>query len=181
MLIFFASNLCFGRNQRGSNERLLTDGWQIRGVQAINSATGQLETFEGDYFFSTVPVKELMRAFDVAPPANVLEVSDGLVYRDFITVGLLVGSLRIHEDTPNGKKLISDNWIYIHEPDVRLCRLQIFNNWSPSMVADPANVWLGLEYVCNATDEIWNLSDERMIDLAKKELCKIGIIDPSGV
>ncbi len=162
-------------------ERLLTDGWQIRGVQAINSATGQLETFEGDYFFSTVPVKELMRAFDVAPPANVLEVSDGLVYRDFITVGLLVGSLRIHEDTPNGKKLISDNWIYIHEPDVRLCRLQIFNNWSPSMVADPAKVWLGLEYVCNTTDEIWNLSDERMINLAKEELCKIGIIDPSGV
>ena len=162
-------------------ERLLTDGWQIRGVQAINSATGQLETFEGDYFFSTVPIKELMRAFDVAPPANVLEVSDGLVYRDFITVGLLVGSLRIHEDTPNGKKLISDNWIYIHEPDVLLCRFQIFNNWSPSMVADPANVWLGLEYVCNATDEIWNLSDEHMIDLAKKELCKIGIIEVSKV
>ena len=107
-----------------------------------------------------------MRSFDVAPPRNVLEVSDGLVYRDFITVGLLVRSLRINDDTPQGKKLISDNWIYIQEPDVLLGRLQIFNNWSPFMVADPANVWLGLEYFCNESDEIWSLSDERMVALA---------------
>ena len=67
----------------------------------------------------------------------VLEASDGLVYRDFITVGLLVRSLKIHEQTPQGSKLISDNWIYIQEPDVLVGRLQIFNNWSPSMVAEP--------------------------------------------
>ena len=91
----------------------------------------------GDYFFSTAPVQELVRSFDAAPPKNVLEVSDGLVYRNFITVGLLVRSLRINDDTPQGKKLISDNWIYIQEPDVLLGRLQIFNNWSPFMVADP--------------------------------------------
>jgi protoporphyrinogen oxidase len=146
-----------------------------------DSAHGATETFEGDYFFSTAPVRELMRAFDVAPPQNVLEVSDGLVYRDFITVGLLVRSLRIHDDTPQGKKLISDNWIYIQEPDVQLGRLQIFNNWSPFMVADPATVWLGLEYFCNQSDEIWNLSDERMVALASRELSKIGIIDAAEV
>ena len=162
-------------------ERLLTDGWRVRGVQAVDSATGQLETFEGDYFFSTVPIKDFMRAFDVAPPGNVLAVSDGLIYRDFITVGLLVRSLRIQEDTPCGKKLIADNWIYVQEPDVLLCRLQIFNNWSPSMVADPANVWLGLEYVCDKSDDIWNLSDEAMIAFAKEELSRIGIIDASAV
>jgi len=162
-------------------ERIVTDGWQVRALQATDSVTGRTETFQGDYFFSTAPVQELMRSFDVAPPQNVLEVSDGLVYRDFITVGLLVRSLRIHDDTLQGKRLITDNWIYIQEPDVLLGRLQIFNNWSPFLVADPANVWLGLEYFCNESDETWNLSDERMIALASQELSKIGIIDPTEV
>jgi protoporphyrinogen oxidase len=122
-----------------------------------------------------------MRSFDVAPPKNVLEVSDGLVYRDFITVGLLLRSLKINDETPQGKQLIRDNWIYIQEPDVQLGRLQVFNNWSPFMVADSANVWLGLEYFCNQSDEIWNLSDERMVALATEELSKIGIIDATEV
>jgi protoporphyrinogen oxidase len=164
-----------------SAERIITDGWQVRALEATNSATCQKETFEGDYFFSTAPVKEIMRSFDTAPPRDVLEVSDGLVYRDFITVGLLVRSLLINDDTPQGKKLISDNWIYIQEPDVLLGRLQIFNNWSPFMVADQANVWLGLEYFCNESDEIWNLSDERMAALAREELSKISIIDSGEV
>jgi protoporphyrinogen oxidase len=162
-------------------ERIITEGWQVRALQATDSATGRTETFPGDYFFSTAPVQELMRSFDVAPPQNVLEVSDGLVYRDFITVGLLVRSLRIHDHTPQGKKLISDNWIYIQEPDVLLGRLQVFNNWSPFMVADPANVWLGLEYFCNQSDEIWNLSDDRMAALATEELTRIGILDATEV
>ena len=162
-------------------ERIITDGWQVKALEAANSATGRKETFEGDYFFSTAPVQEIMRSFDVAPPANVLEVSDGLVYRDFITVGLLVGSLRINDETPQGKKLISDNWIYIQEPDVVLGRLQIFNNWSPFMVADSEKVWLGLEYFCNESDEIWQLSDDRMIAMATEELSKIGIINAAGV
>jgi protoporphyrinogen oxidase len=162
-------------------ERTLTDGWRVRALQAIESATGRMETFEGDYFFSTAPIKELMRSFDVAPPKNVLEVSDGLVYRDFITVGLLVHSLRVNDDTAQGKRPISDDWIYIQEPDVLLGRLQIFNNWSPFMVADPANVWLGLEYFCNQSDKIWNLSDECMVAFANQELSKIGIIDAAEV
>ncbi len=95
-----------------------------------------------------------------------MDVSEGLIYRDFITVGLLVRSLLIHEDTPLGKKLISDNWIYIQEPDVQLGRLQIFNNWSEFMVADSGTVWLGLEYFCNDSDPIRNLSDERMVEHA---------------
>ena len=162
-------------------ERMLTDGWQVRAVEAANTTTGLTETFEGDYFFSTAPVQELMRSFDVPPPPNVLEVSDGLVYRDFITVGLLLRSLRIHDDTPQGRKLIGDNWIYIQEPDVLLGRLQVFNNWSPFLVADPANVWLGLEYFCNQSDEIWSIPDDRMVALASAELSKIGIIDAADV
>ena len=161
-------------------DRIITEGFRVKAIEA-STGTGRRETFEGSYFFSTAPIQEIMRSFDTAPPKNVLEVSDGLVYRDFITVGLLVRSLLINDSTPQGKKLISDNWIYIQEPDVSLGRLQIFNNWSPFMVADPANVWLGLEYFCNESDEIWNLPDERMVELAKQELSKIGVIDAGEV
>jgi protoporphyrinogen oxidase len=154
-----------------------TDGWRITGIEARNQATGETEVFDGDYFFSTGPVQELMRSFDVPPPASVLEVSDGLVYRDFITVGLLVRSLNIREDTEHSRKLVADNWIYIQEPDVLLGRLQIFNNWSPHLVASPDTVWLGLEYFCNETDPLWSLPDQKMADLAVEELSKIGIID----
>ncbi len=162
-------------------ERILTDGWRVKAVEAVHAETGARETFEGDYFFSTAPVQEVMRSFDAAPPDCVLEVSDGLVYRDFITVGLLVSSLRIHEDTPKGKRLIRDNWIYIQEPDVFLGRLQIFNNWSPYLVADQGTVWLGLEYFCNQTDEIWKLPDDRMAAFAAEELSRIGIVEEGAV
>ncbi len=162
-------------------DRILTEGLRVAAVEGVCSATGERAVFEGNYFFSTAPVQEIMRAFDVAPPPNVLEVSDGLVYRDFITVGLLVRSLRIHDDTPQGKRLIRDNWIYIQEPDVMLGRLQVFNNWSPYMVADAETVWLGLEYFCNQSDEIWNLPDERMAAFAAEELSRIGIIDAGAV
>jgi protoporphyrinogen oxidase len=143
--------------------------------------TGETEAFDGDYFFSTAPVQEIMRSFDVTPPSHVLEVSDGLAYRDLVTVGLLVRSLRIHDETPKGKQLIRDNWIYVQEPDVLLGRLQVFNNWSPYLVADPANVWLGLEYFCSQSDELWNLSDERLIALATGELSRIGMVEASQV
>ena len=166
-------------------QKLFTDNFRITATEAINSETGERRTFEADYFFSTMPVKELMRCLQTAVPANVLEVSDGLIYRDFITVGLLLRGLRIKEDSARGSKLgsklLSDNWIYIQEPDVALGRLQIFNNWSPYLVADPANVWIGLEYFCYETDDIWKLSDANMIRLAKDEVTKIGIIDPDDV
>jgi protoporphyrinogen oxidase len=161
-------------------ERIVTDGWKVKAVEAINSETGRKEIFEGDYFFSTAPVQELMRAFDVPPPDNVLQVADGLVYRDFITVGLLVRSLKIQEHGPYGG-LIRDNWIYIQEADVLIGRLQVFNNWSPFMTADSQNVWLGLEYFCNRSDALWNLPDDRMAALGIEELSKIGIIDAGDV
>jgi len=162
-------------------DRIFAEGSRVRAVQATNSPTGASETFEGDYFFSTAPIKELLRAFDPPPPAGVLEVSDGLVYRDFIAVGLLVDGLRISDSTAQGKKLIADNWIYIQEPDVLIGRLQVFNNWSPWMVDDPAKVWLGLEYFCNEGDDLWSLSDDATIRLGREELAKIGLIDEAAV
>ena len=162
-------------------EKLLTDGFRITAAEAVHAETGERRTFEADFFFSTMPIKELMRALDAPVPANVLEVSDGLIYRDFITVGLLLKNLRVKEESALGSKLLADNWIYIQEPDVLVGRMQIFNNWSPYLVADPANVWIGLEYFCYETDELWKLSDADMIALAKNEMEKIGIIDQNDV
>ena len=160
--------------------RIFTDSWKVRAVEVTNCETGVQQVLEGDYFFSTEPVQELIREFDVPPPKNVFEVSEGLVYRDFVTVGLLVRSLRIREDGTDGG-LVRDNWIYIQEPNVRLGRLQIFNNWSPHMVANEGTIWLGLEYFCNQYDDLWNLSDNSMVALAIAELSKIGIIDATDV
>ena len=160
---------------------IVTSGDQVTGVRATDQATGESHLFEGDYFFSTMPVRELLDAFDAPPPPNVLEVSRGLIYRDFLTVGLLMKDLKIHDQTPQGKKLVADNWIYIQEPDVQVGRLQIFNNWSPYLVADPAKVWIGLEYFCNDTDALWKKPDAEMIAFAVEELARIGIIDAAAV
>ena len=159
--------------------RIHTDGRRLVGVSGCSQG-GEAQTFSGDYFFSTMPVKELIRSLDVEIPRNVLEVSDGLIYRDFITVGLLLKKLKV-SDKGLPSKLISDNWIYIQEPDVFAGRLQIFNNWSPYLVRDPGTVWIGVEYFCYETDELWRLPDAKMAAIAQRELEKIGIIDQVDV
>jgi protoporphyrinogen oxidase len=150
---------------------------RVTSVEAV-SQTGERRTFAGDYFFSTMPMRDLLRAMNTPVPANVLEVSDGLQYRDFITVGLLVDRLKVTE--PDGG-LLKDTWIYIQEPDVLLGRLQIFNNWSPYLVSDPAKVWIGLEYFCYETDDLWKKSDEEMKKFAIAEVAKIGILNAVDV
>jgi len=161
--------------------RIHSSAGRITDIEAVDSRTGETTTYRGDWFFSTMPVKNLIRAMGGAAPTAVREVSDGLIYRDFITVGLLLDGLKVHENTPQGRQLIRDNWIYIQEPDVRLGRLQIFNNWSPYMVADRSKVWLGLEYFCYETDDLWRMSDKELIELGGRELEKIGIIDRAAV
>jgi protoporphyrinogen oxidase len=148
-----------------------TAGDRLTGVTARSDA-GEQFFFPAQYVFSTMPVKELVQAFDAPAPPEVSEVSDGLMYRDFITVGLLLNRLSIGEP---GERLLKDNWIYIQEPDVLVGRMQIFNNWSPYMVGDPEKVWIGLEYFCNDTDELWHKSDQDMIALALDEVEKMGI------
>jgi protoporphyrinogen oxidase len=162
-------------------ERIAWQGTRVLSVTAVNRQTGERTEYRGDYFFSTMAVKDLLRASDPPPPNEVREIGEGLVYRDFIAVGMLVSRLKVHDVGAASGTLLSDNWIYIQEPDVLLGRLQIFNNWSPGLIADPDKVWLGLEYFCYTTDDIWNLSDQKMIDLAAAELDKIGIIDKSDV
>lgn len=145
---------------------------------------GNRHEFVGDYFFSTMPIKELVHALDCPVPHHVREISDGLMYRDFITVGLLLDEMKIKdkdERDPRTGKPISDNWIYIQEPEVLAGRLQIFNNWSPGMVADARKTWIGVEYFCNEGDELWSRSDAKMSELAREELHTIGIIDRDKV
>ena len=156
---------------------------QDRRIVAISGMdkTGHRLDFAGDYFFSTMPIKELTNSLrGVEIPSDIREISDGLQYRDFVTVGLLVKRLAV-EDKDRPKQLIRDNWIYIQEPDVRAGRLQIFNNWSPYMVKDPDTVWVGVEYFCYQTDDLWTMPEADMANLAKAELEKIGILKQSEV
>ena len=152
----------------------------VTGVTAVDRQ-GNSHRYDGDFFFSTMPVRNLIRSLKIAVPANVQEVSDGLMYRDFITVGLLLKDLKIKDAGSRGAKLIPDNWIYIQEPDVLAGRLQIFNNWSPWMVDDPAKVWIGVEYFCNKGDQLWSRTDEQLKQLAAEELVRIGIIEQSAL
>jgi protoporphyrinogen oxidase len=158
-------------------DRIHRDGNNITSVEGLDQA-GQRVTFAGDYFISTMPVRDLVRAFTVPPPAEVIEVSEGLMYRDFITVGLLANKLAVTEK--DGAQL-KDNWIYIQEPDVVVGRLQIFNNWSPWLVAGKDKVWIGLEYFCRDTDPLWKLSDDEMSKFAIAEIAKIGILKAEDV
>ena len=156
--------------------KLRTEGARIVAVDAVNE-TGETATIPADYVFSTMPIRELIRGLDCEVPANVREVSEGLVYRDFITVGLLADRLSVTE--PDGG-LLKDTWIYIQEPDVLLGRLQIFNNWSPYMVADPEKVWIGLEYFCYETDPLWKMPNEEIAAFAIAEVEKIGHSEGGG-
>jgi len=135
-----------------------------------------------DAFFSSMPIQDLVRALP-AVPADVARVSEGLIYRDFITVGLLLRKLSIRNRTkiPTQNGLVPDNWIYVQEPDVKLGRIQVFNNWSPYLVKDPETAWIGLEYFCQEGDELWRQSDESFKHFAIAELEKIGVATAKDV
>lgn len=148
-----------------------------------NAETKEKTTISGDYFFSTMPVKELITAMGDKVPAEVKRVSNGLQYRDFITVGLLLNKLKIKNETKTMtlNELVPDNWIYIQERDVKVGRLQVFNNWSPYMISDINKAWIGLEYFCNEGDNLWRKSDSEFMQFAIDELHSIDIIDKKEV
>jgi protoporphyrinogen oxidase len=157
---------------------------KIVAVDVLDTKTKQTERVTGDYFFSTMPVNELIASFDgVKPPKNVKEVAAGLPYRDFITVGLLLKKLKISNETERKTKnnVVPDNWIYIQEPNVKVGRLQVFNNWSPYLVKNDDNVWVGMEYFVNEGDEMWNKKDADMAAFGIDELASINVIDKKDV
>ncbi|MGD0589783.1 MAG: NAD(P)/FAD-dependent oxidoreductase [Bacteroidota bacterium] len=140
-------------------------------------------TVQGDYFISSMPVKDLIKSLNIEDSA-VKHVASGLVYRNLITVGLLLKKIKLINKTKVAtiNNIVPDLWIYIQEKDVKIGRLQIFNNWSPYLVKDfKDTIWIGLEYFSNEDDELWNMKDDEFISFAINELEKISIIDKNDV
>ena len=177
--------LCADRVLRMGGE--VRTGIRVKGVRMAHGRVasvvvsdppfGESREIACDYVFSTIPIRDLVRGLDLAIPDHIRQISEGLVYRDLIVVGLLIDTLKIGTPDSLGRRQLNDNWIYIQEPDVRVGRMQIFNNWSPSLVADRSKTWIGLEYFCSEDDALWRLSDDEMAGLAIQELVKIGVID----
>ena len=146
---------------------------------------GKIETIDADIVVSSMPMNDLVSSFyGIEVPKNIYDIAKGLPFVDFMTVGVLVDKLNLKNET-NIKTLgniVPDNWIYIQEPDVKMLRIQIFNNWSPYLVKDPQNkVWIGTEYTCKEGDEYWNMSDEEFSQFAIDELVKMDIIEKGQV
>ncbi|EXI87561.1 MAG: protoporphyrinogen oxidase [Candidatus Accumulibacter regalis] len=165
---------------------------QIEGLQhqsgkvkalRVRSAAGQIQEVEADYVISTMAVKDLVSGMQPPAPSAVREIADALPYRDFITVGLLVSRMRANPQSLSNRadNMPPDNWIYIQERDVRVGRLQVFNNWSPDLVEREDRIWLGLEYFCQEGDDLWTLPDDKMIAFAADELAKLDMIDHTDV
>ena len=146
---------------------------------------GTIKNISCDYLLSTMPIKDLVGAItDIEVPQEVLRIARELPYRDFITVGLCVKQLKIKNMTKikSFKDRVPDTWIYIQERDVKIGRLQIFNNWSPYLVNDYENtMWIGLEYFCTEGDEMWEMDKDAFIKMAIDELVKIDIINKDDV
>ncbi len=124
---------------------------------------------EGDHFISTMPLRNLARALDPLPPAEIRAAGEGLNYRDFLTVALMI----------DAEKVFPDNWIYIHTPGVKVGRIQNFNNWSQAMVPNPGTTCLGMEYFCFEGDGLWTSADADLVALASQELAALGLVDPA--
>jgi protoporphyrinogen oxidase len=123
------------------------------------------ETFAGTDFISSMPIRELVNALDPPPPEPILAAANRLRYRDFLIVSLVL----------NRKDVTPDNWIYVHEPGVKVGRIQNFKNWSPHMVPDPEKTCLGMEYFVFENDELWSSADDKLIEMAKGELVELGL------
>ncbi|NJR57425.1 MAG: NAD(P)/FAD-dependent oxidoreductase [Cyanobacteria bacterium CRU_2_1] len=143
--------------------RIERDGTQIKRV--IAQQGDRTIEISGDHVVSTMPITALVRRLDPLPPDYVLEAAQGLKYRDFLIVSLIV----------NRENLFPDNWIYIHSPEFKVGRIQNFKNWSPAMVPDLRKTCLGMEYFCSEGDALWDMSDTKLIELATREAIELRI------
>jgi protoporphyrinogen oxidase len=153
------------------------DGDRVAAVTA-QVVGGDALRVQGAHFVSTMPVKDLVTAMRTDAPAPMADIGTRLEYRDFITVGVLYRKLRRTAEAIDSRThLVADNWIYIQEPGVKVGRLQIFNNWSPYLVADPETVWVGLEFFARDDDALWGLSDDALRALALREMQQLRLAD----
>jgi protoporphyrinogen oxidase len=156
-------------------EKILAENNKIKSITVRELSSGDPHEIAGDYFFSTIPVKTLISSLEnIKIDDHAKEIAYGLHYRDFIIVGLLFkkqGDINI-----NGLENLTDNWIYLQDKNLVAGRLQIFNNWSPQMVADTNNIWLGVEYFCSESDAIWKMADSELAAFALKEIRKSELV-----
>jgi protoporphyrinogen oxidase len=159
-------------------QKINTDGsHHVASVVALQD--GKPVTFPCDALISSMPVKDLVAGMNDVPAA-MRTIAEGLPYRDFVTVGLLLDRLNLKNETAiqTLNNIVPDCWIYVQDTGVKLGRIQIFNNWSPYLVADPEHtVWIGLEYFCTEGDAFWNMKEQACVDMAVRELISMGIID----
>jgi len=159
------------------------DGSRITGVTVKDENTGAVRDVQGDYFFSTMPVGELITGLGPSVPGDVKEIADGLAYRDFIVVGLLLKKWGAGTD-PDGRGalgLTPDCWLYIHAPSVKMGRIQVLNNWSPYLVNDEGTVWVGVEYFCNEGDQLWRMQDSDLAEMVVEEMARIYFLSKGDV
>ena len=146
------------------------DRGRVRKV-VTKTASGQIHEYAGTDFVSSIPIRQLIDRLDPAPPEAVQKAAKSLCYRDFISVALMIDRADV----------FPDNWIYIHDPSVRVGRIQNFKNWSPAMVPDQSKTCLGLEYFCFEGDGLWTSDDATLVKLATKELEQLGVCTPQQV
>ncbi len=140
---------------------------------------GERITVNGDFVISSMPVKDLVLGMNDVPE-EFSKIAEGLPYRDYMTVGVLIPKLKLKNQTKikTIANIVPDNWVYVHDRSVTMGRFQIYNNWSPYMVKDIENsVWIGLEYFCNEGDKMWSMSDAEFAKEAIKEMVTLGLID----
>jgi protoporphyrinogen oxidase len=129
------------------------------------------ERIEPSEVISSLPLRATVGMSGLAAPEPVQQAARGLRYRDFLTVALVI----------DGEDLFPDNWIYIHDDNVRVGRIQNFRSWSPWMVPDPSKASIGLEYFCFQGDDLWDMDDDDLVELAKREIGHLGLGDPAKV
>jgi len=163
---------------RGRNYPVLTEHPVVRihhrggkVTELVTAGPDGEKHFGGTDFISSMPIRELINALDEPAPEEVRRAAHRLRYRDFLIVSLVV----------NRKDVVPDNWIYIHDPSVKVGRVQNFKNWSPAMVPDPNKTCLGMEYFVFENDELWSSPDDRLVELACKEIAQLGLVRPEEI
>ena len=173
---------------RDSEGRLEGVGYEALGKENADGKASEkgsadpadaLIRLDADYVISSMPLKELAQGLEEIPEKE-LAIAEGLPYRDYMTVGVLLGKCKLKNKTkiPTLGGIVPDNWVYVHDKSVHMGRFQVYNNWSPYLVADVEHtVWMGLEYFCNEGDRMWSMPDETFAKAAIREMVKIGLID----
>jgi protoporphyrinogen oxidase len=149
--------------------RIRHRGGKVTGL--VTAGPGGEKYFAGTDFISSAPLQELIKALEEPAPEEVQRAANRLRYRDFLIVSLII----------NCKDVIADNWVYVHDPSVRVGRIQNFKNWSPAMVPDPNKTCLGMEYFVFQDDDLWSSSDDKLIDLAGEEIVRLGLVRPEEI